>query len=242
MPWKWFYTHIASNSCWQPASCLCLNKLPPGGKLLHADPPPRGPLCAVLPSLSSLGPILFHPGPGEATCSFVALRLPSQPAWPGRMAIQGKDGMNTLPLSELSWWQPVSPMSLIFFMSSGYCHSRHCQSNTTFSVMKPRHRLPHHRHDGAPGSSPCLFRVGTYMKPAWHSRTKDTSGKLGQGRAPHRQECHPRRVPRFQCCRARVFESLHVPSAWRSDCTCYWKEPSPLRYIWRNNKFRRNKI
>lgn len=70
-----------------------------------------GPLCAVLPSPSSLGLMLSHPGPGEATCSFVALRLPPEPTWPGRIATQGKDGMNALPLSELSWWQPVSPTS-----------------------------------------------------------------------------------------------------------------------------------
>lgn len=102
MPWKCFtpklhLTYFDS----QPAISAWIKLTPEEKQLQHEDP--HGALHGLpFQTPSSLGLMLFHPGPGEATCSFVAFRLPSQPTWPGRIAVQGKDGMNTLRLAELS--------------------------------------------------------------------------------------------------------------------------------------------
>ena len=79
---KYFYPelHII---LWQPASWLWLNEMTPKDReLMPAWPaacrPLESPAWTALPT-SSLMLMLSHPGPGKATSSFVAFRLPPQP-------------------------------------------------------------------------------------------------------------------------------------------------------------------
>lgn len=59
----------------QPAIFVQMKLTSKEKELQRADP--REALCGLpLQGSSSLGLMLFHPGPREAACSFVALRLP----------------------------------------------------------------------------------------------------------------------------------------------------------------------